>query len=174
MPPPGQPTRMAPKLAAGLIAVLLAIAFFAGCASPTIPSGTGGTQAPTAGGGQSTAGGSQGSIYSGPVVTPPESFSVIVQESRNHNPIHPDITVAYRGGQGQYLLKKLVVVMVPSTGTMVTKEIDQPESGQIPVGDSVTFTTATTGVDRVIVIATLVKYGDFKILDMQDDYNSHP
>jgi len=165
---------MAPKTAAGLITILLALALFAGCATPAIPSGGGGTQAPTGGGSQSTGGGSQGNIYPGPVVTPPESFSVIVQESRNPNSVHPDITVTYRGGQGQYLLKKLVIVMIPSTGNTVTKEIDQPESGQIPVGASVKFTTATTGVDRVIVIATLVKYGDFKILDMLDDYNSHP
>jgi len=165
---------MAPKPVAGLIAILLALVLFAGCATPTIPPGGGGTQAPTAGGSQPAGGGSQGSLYPGPVVTPPESFSVIVQETRNHNPVHPDITVTYRGGQGQYLLKKLVIVMVPSTGTTVTKEIDQPESGQIPVGAYVMFPTATTGVDRVIVIATLVKYGDFKILDMLDDYNSHP
>lgn len=162
---------MSPKLAPFLVLILCALLLGAGCAAPT--GGGGGTQGGTQAS-QGTAGGVAVTIPSGPVVTPPESFSVIVQESRNHNPVHPDITVAFRGGQGQYLLKKLVITMVPSTGTPVQKEIDPPESGQIPVGASVTFTTATTGVDRVIVVATLVSKGDFKILDMQDDYNSHP
>jgi len=40
------------------------------------------------------------------------------------------------------------------------------------VGDSVTI-QGTTGVDRVVAVATILGK-DYKILDMLDDYNSHP
>ncbi len=37
-----------------------------------------------------------------------------------------------------------------------------------------TFTTATTGIDRVMVVVTILEQGNYKIIDMNDDYNSHP
>jgi hypothetical protein len=80
--------------------------------------------------------------------------------------------VTFRGGKGQYILKRILVTVVKSDGGVISKEIVQPVNGQIAVGDSVTF-TGTTGVDRVIVVATILGK-DYKILDMLDDYNSHP
>jgi hypothetical protein len=97
---------------------------------------------------------------------------VEIQENRNHNPVHPDITVTFRGGKGQIFLKRILVTMVPSQGQPMTKEINQPENGQISVGQYVTF-QGTTGVDRVVVVVTILGK-DYKIIDMNDDYNSHP
>ena len=159
---------MAPKLAPVMILLLLALALGQGCASPVIPSGgggpPGGTQAPS---------GTRGEIYPGPTVTAPPGFDIEIQENRNHNPIHPDITVTFRGGKGQIFVQKIVATVVRSDGQVITKELDRPENGQISVGEFMTF-QGTTGVDRVIVVVTLVSKGDFKILDMLDDYNAHP
>jgi hypothetical protein len=160
------------KLAAFTIFILFALALGQGCTAPSGGGGpSGGTQAP-AGGQQQTPAQTGGGIYPGPTVTVPPDYYVEVQENRNHNPIHPDITVAFRGGKGQIFLQRILVTMVPSAGQPVTKEIVRPENGQISVGDSVTF-TGTTGVDRVIVVVTILGK-DYKILDMLDDYNSHP
>jgi len=155
---------MARKHAAVLILTLFALALWPGCAAP---GGGGGGQASTSQG-QGTA----GELYPGPIVTPPEIYGVEIQENRNHNPIHPDIIVAYRGGKGQVFLKRILVTVVRSDGQVISKSIDQPASGQISVGDSVTI-TGTTGVDRVIAVASILGK-DYKILDMMDDYNSHP
>ncbi|HUK38266.1 MAG TPA: hypothetical protein VLV30_04030 [Methanomicrobiales archaeon] len=156
---------MAPKHASILILLLFALALGPGCASS---SGGGGTS----GGTQGSAGGQASQISPGPVVTVPEIYMVEVQENRNHNPIHPDITVAFRGGKGQIFVQKIVGTVVRSDGQVITKELDRPENGQLSVGDSMTF-QGTTGVDRVIVVVTILGK-DYKVLDMQDDYNSHP
>ena len=172
IPPPGQSTRMIRKISPLLILILFTLAIGAGCTSPVIPTGgggpSGGTQAPAT---QSQSG-TQAEIYPGPVVTVPPIYEVEIQENRNHNPIHPDITVTFRGGKGQYILQRILAIVVRSDGQMITKEMTRPENGQISVGQSVTF-TGTTGVDRVIVIVTILGK-DYKILDMKDDYNSHP
>ena len=172
IPPPGQPTLMTPKIAPFLILILSALVLAAGCTSPVIPPGggrpSGGTQTPTT----QPQSGASSEIYPGPVVTVPPIYEIEIQENRNHNPVHPDITVTFRGGKGQYILKKILVTMVPSVGQPISKEIVQPENGQISVGQYVTF-VGTTGVDRVIVIVTILGK-DYKILDMNDDYNSHP
>ncbi|HVP25748.1 MAG TPA: hypothetical protein VMS81_07190 [Methanomicrobiales archaeon] len=160
---------MARKLAFLLIFSLFALSLAPGCTSPAIPP-QGSSQSPPAT--QASGSGSPAEIYPGPVVTPQDIYRVEVQENRNHNPIHPDITVTFRGGKGQYILKRILVTVVKSDGGVISKEIVQPENGQIAVGDSVTF-TGTTGVDRVIVVATILGK-DYKILDMLDDYNSHP
>jgi hypothetical protein len=165
---------MAKKIAPILVLILSALVLAAGCTSPVIPPGgggpSGGTQAPPAT--QSPGTGTQEAIYPGPVVTVPPNYYVEIQESRNHNPIHPDITVTFRGGKGQIFLKRILVTMVPSVGQPITKEISQPENGQISVGDSVTI-PGTTGIDRVVVVVTILNK-DYKIIDMNDDYNSHP
>jgi len=162
------------QIAPILILILFALEMGAGCTSPVIPPGvggpSGGTQAPPATQSQP---GTQGAIYPGPVVTVPPNYDIQIQENRNHNPIHPDITVTFRGGKGQIFLQKMLVTMVPSVGKPVSTEIVRPENGQISVGDHVTFTTATTGIDRVIVVVTILGK-DYKIMDMNDDYNSHP
>ena len=164
---------MALKIAPILILILFALSIGVGCTSPVIPTGgggpSGGTQAPPAAQSQS---GTQGEIYPGPVVTVPPIYKVEIQENRNHNPIHPDITVTFRGGKGQYILQRILAIVVRSDGQVITKEMTRPENGQISVGDSVTF-TGTTGIDRVIVIVTILGK-DYKIIDMNDDYNSHP
>jgi hypothetical protein len=105
-------------------------------------------------------------------VTIPQGFNVEVQENRNHNPVNPYITVTFRGGEGQIFLQKITATVVQSDGQVITKELDRPENGQISVGDSMTF-PGTTGVDRVIVWVTLTRWGDLKIMDKLDDYNSH-
>jgi hypothetical protein len=173
MAPPAQPTRMTPKIAPVLILILLALALGEGCTSPVIPPGggrpSGGTQAPPATQAQS---GTQGAIYPGPVVTVPANYDIEIQVNRNPNEIHPDITVTFRGGKGQIFLKKILATVVRSDGQVITKEIDQPESGQISVGDYVTF-VGTTGIDRVIVVVTILGK-DYKIYDQNLDFNLHP
>ena len=86
--------------------------------------------------------------------------------------IHPDITVTFRGGKGQIFVQKIVATVVRSDGQVITKELDRPENGQISVGEFMTF-QGTTGVDRVIVVVTILGK-DYKVMDMLDDYNLHP
>jgi len=169
---------MAPKLAAVVIFILFALALGQGCTAPTGGGGqSGGTQVPSGGQTpappaiQTTGSGSTAAIYPGPTVTVPPIYRVEIQENRNHNPIHPDITVTFRGGDGQVFLKKILATVVRSDGLVIQKEIDQPENGQISVGENVTL-PGTTGVDRVIVVVTIISK-DYKIIDMNDDYNSH-
>jgi len=97
---------------------------------------------------------------------------VAIQENRNHNPVHPDITVTFRGGKGQYILRKLVVTFALSNGQVIQKTITPTGGDQYSVGDSVTV-QGTTGIDRVVVVATILGK-DYKIMDMIDDYNTHP
>ncbi|MGA2934657.1 MAG: hypothetical protein ABSD81_05830 [Methanomicrobiales archaeon] len=161
---------MTPKIAPLLILMLCALSLGAGCTAPPGGGGSsGGTQAPPANQPQS---GTQGTLYPGPVVTVPPNYDVAIQENRNHNPIHPDITVTFRGGKGQIFLQKIVATVIRSDGGVITKELDRPENGQISVQDYMTL-QGTTGVDRVVVIVTILNV-DYKILDMNDDYNSHP
>ena len=173
MPLPGKPTPMTRKLASIAILILLSLAFCSACTTPTgggvQPPGR--TPVPTTGQPQ-TPTQTAGQIYPGPTVTVPTDFNVEIQENRNHNPIHPDITVTFRGGKGQIFLQKMVGVVVRSDGQVITKELDRPENGQLSVGDSMTF-TGTTGVDRVIVVDTILGK-DYKIMDINDDYNLHP
>ena len=79
--------------------------------------------------------------------------------------------MTFRGGKGQIFLKRILATVVTSDGKVVSKEIDQPPNGQISVGDSVTF-QGTTGVDRVIVVVTILGK-DYKIMDKNDDFNAH-
>jgi hypothetical protein len=173
IPPPAQPTRMSQKITPLLVIILFALALGAGCTSPVTPSGGGsptvGTQAPS---GTQSPSGTQGTIYPGPVVMVPPNYAIEIQENRNHNAIHPDITVTFRGGKGQIFLQRMVVTVALSDGQVITKQIERPENGQISVGDHVTF-TGTTGIDRVIVVVTILGK-DYKIMDMNDDYNLHP
>jgi hypothetical protein len=170
IPLPGIKPRMASKLAPIAILILCALAICPACTSPMGGGGpSGGNQATS--GGQSQPG-TQGTIYPGPVVTVPPDYNVQIQENRNHNPVYPNIIVTFRGGKGQIFLQKIVATVVRSDGQVITKELDRPENDQIKVGDSMTF-TGTTGIDRVIVVVTILAK-DYKIIDMNDDYNSHP
>ncbi|HMK15538.1 MAG TPA: hypothetical protein VK450_01320, partial [Methanomicrobiales archaeon] len=121
----------------------------------------------------STAGtqGQGSTVFPGPVVTVPPNYDVEIQENRNHNSVNPYITLTFRGGKGQIFLQRITVTVVQSDGQVITKTIERPENGQISVGDYVQF-PGTTGVDRVIVVVTILGK-DYKILDMNDDYNSH-
>ena len=164
---------MAPKLVPILVLVLFALALCPACTAPTTGGWQpGGTQAP-AGGQPGTPPQTGGQLYPGPTVTIPPGFNVEVQENRNRNPIHPDITVTFRGGEGQIFLQKIVATVIRSDGQVITKELVRPDNGQISVGDSMVF-QGTTGVDRVVVVVTLTRWGDLKIMDMLDDYYSHP
>jgi len=162
---------MAGKRAAILILALLTLALGQGCTAPTGGGvSQGGTQAPTPN--QPPGPGPAAAIYPGPTVTVPPAYNVEIQENRNHNPINPYITVTFRGGEGQIFLKRILAIVVRSDGQVISTPIDRPEIGQIPVGANVTL-PGTTGIDRVIVLVTILGK-DYKIIDMNDDYNSHP
>lgn len=173
MAPPGQPTRMAPKIAPILILILLALAIGSGCTAPTAPPGgggpSGGTQAPPATQSQS---GTQGVIYPGPVVTVPPIYDVEIQVNKNMIFTNPAIDVFFRGGKGQIFLQKMLVQVVKSDGTYESKEIVRPEGGQISVGDKVTI-RGTTGTDRVVVIVTILDK-DYKIYDEYQEFKTRP
>ena len=163
---------MALKLAPILILILCALSLGAGCTSPI--GGGGGTPggSQSSSGGQPQTSGQTGEIYPGPTVTVPPDYNVQIQENRNHNPVYPDITVTFRGGKGQIFLQRILVTVVKSNGEVVSQDITRPPNGQISVGQSVTI-PGTTGVDRVIVVVTILGK-EYKIIDMNDDYNSHP
>jgi len=160
---------MSPKLVPVLVLILCALLLGAGCAAPT--GGGGGTQ----GGTQGTSGGGQETAVTlppGPVVTVPPIYEVEIQENRNHNTLHPDITVTFRGGKGQYILRNIVVTVSRSDGQVIQKAITPTGGDQYSVGDYVTI-PGTTGKDQVVVVVTILGK-QYKIIDMTDDFNSHP
>jgi hypothetical protein len=103
------------------------------------------------------------------VVTTPPNYDVIVQVMKSPNTAFPYITVAFRGGSGQFILSRLTVTVARSDGQVIQETI--PETGQgYAVGDSVRI-LGTDGVDRVAVVATLLGM-DYKIYDQNLDINS--
>lgn len=160
------------KIVPILILILCALSLGAGCAAPTGGGGgsSGGTQPPQAT--QASGQGSAVTIPPGPVVTVPPNYDVTIQVNRNPDRVYPYITVAFRAAKEPYILQRIQATVVRSDGQVKTQEIDQPENGQISAGESMTF-TGTTGIDRVIVVVTILGT-DYKIYDQNLDFNSHP
>jgi len=104
-------------------------------------------------------------IPPGEVVLPPMGLDVILQVMKNPNTLHPDITVTFRGGSGQYLLQKLTMTVSRSDGQVIQKVVPRSGENQYSVGDSVTI-TGTAGVDEAVVVATFLGT-DYKIYDQK-------
>ena len=147
-----------------LVAFVLSLA--AGCTTPS-PSGGGGTT-PTGGGAGS---GSGDSLLASPVVTLPAGFGVEFMVNRDQIATSPDITVEFRGGQGQIHLRGAKVVLIREDGTTDTKYFYSSPSDQIKVGDTLTF-RGSLGTDRIIIVVT-TGGKDYKILDEMYEFKSH-
>ena len=102
-------------------------------------------------------------IPPGPVVTAPPNQDVIVQVMKNPSTANPYISVAYRGGSGQYIVSKITVTVSRSDGQVIQKSIPQSGQGQYAVGDMLTI-PGTPGADEVVVVATILGV-DYKIYD---------
>jgi hypothetical protein len=92
--------------------------------------------------------------------------------SRDQITTTPDITVAFRGGEGQMLFRGAKIVLIREDGTTETKYLSSSASDQIKVGDSVTF-RGSLGTDRVIIVVT-TGGKDYKVLDEYYKFKSHP
>jgi hypothetical protein len=156
-----------------LPALLLVVALaFAGCTqpdslSPVTPAATP-TAAPTV-------------TTSAPVALPTDSatpeptgslpsyWSMNVQAYSNGMAINPQITIAFRGGQGMNLIPQILLKVTRSDGVVETGEMDPPFS----MGQSVTF-AATTGYQDRAEAWVITPQGDaVKILDQYVPFRSY-
>ena len=80
--------------------------------------------------------------------------------------IFPTITVTFRGGKGQFLVRDIEVKVTRSDGMVNTAHIE-PNAG-----DAATF-QGTKGKDRVEVTVSLKDGGSYKIIDTLVDYYAH-
>ena len=147
--------------------LLLAFALAAGC---TLPQGGGVPPTPTRG--PFTTVSPAVTVPPGPVVTTPPQYDVAIQVTRNPSTANPYITVAFRGGNGQFILQQLTVTVARSDGQVIQEVIPETGNGQYAVGDSVNI-MGTTGTDEVVVVATLNGV-DYKIYDEFLTYGASP
>jgi hypothetical protein len=170
---PGQPTHMTPKITPLLILILFALAIGPGCTAPTAPTGgggpLGGTQAPP--GTQVSGSGSVPTPIPGPVVTVPPIYDVQIQVNKNMIFTNPDITVFFRGGKGQYIIRKMFVQVFRSDGTYESGQLEHA-AGEFRTDESVTV-QGTTGTDRVIVTVTILGT-EYKIYDQSLEFKTRP
>ncbi|HMA04448.1 MAG TPA: hypothetical protein VKO45_00825 [Methanomicrobiales archaeon] len=156
------------KITPFLVLLLIALASVPGC---TAPQGDGGT--PTTTTTTMTATPVPGvTIPPGPVVTPLPNYAVAVQVTRNPNTAFPYITVTFRGGYGQILLRRLTVTVARSDGKVIQEVIPQSGTQQYAIGDFVRI-TGTTGTDEVAVVAN-INGKDYKIYDQNLDFYTIP
>ena len=148
--------------------LLLALALAAGC---TMPPGIGVTPIPTT---TVTTAPPMPTVTvpPGPVVTVPPQFSIAVQVTRNPSTANPYINVAFRGGNGQFILHQLMVTVARSDGVVVREVIPETGNGQYAIGDSINV-MGTTGTDEVVVVAT-INGVDYKIYDEYLTYGASP
>jgi hypothetical protein len=148
--------------------LLIALALAAGC---TLPPGGGVTPIPTTT--VTTAPPTPtATVPPGPVVTVPPQYSIAVQVTRNPSTANPYINVAFRGGNGQFILQQLMVTVARSDGVVVREVIPETGNGQYAIGDSINI-IGTTGTDEVVVVATLNGV-EYKIYDEYLTYGASP
>ena len=134
-----------------------------------MPQGGGVTPAPTT---MTTPPGPAVTLPPGPVVTPPPNYAVAVQVTRNPNTAFPYITVTFRGGYGQILLRTLTVTVARSDGLILQEVIPRSGEHQYAIGDSVSI-RGTTGTDEVVVVVTILGK-DYKIYDEDRPFYTIP
>jgi hypothetical protein len=154
-------------VSAGIL--LLALVLAAGC---TLPQGGGVTPTPTTVRATMTSPTPVVTVPPGPVVTPPPQYAIAIQVTRNPSTANPYITVAFRGGNGQFILQQLTVTVARSDGLVIQEVIPETGNGQYAIGDSVNI-MGTTGTDEVVVVATLNGV-DYKIYDEFLTYGASP
>lgn len=99
---------------------------------------------------------SEEGLYPGPVTEPPNSLSVSVSVQKE--PIYRVITGTFRGGHGQFLISRIEMRALLSTGNLVTRDI----AGDI---GAIAEIQGTSKVDRVQVIVTFKNGETYKILE---------
>jgi hypothetical protein len=124
----------------------------------TVPAGSLATPAPTAA--VSTPG--TGSLIPGPTQVPPSNRVVVLDPERD--PISSIVTVTFRGGEGQYGVREIVVTLTRSDGTSETKTF-KPTT----VGSGVTF-QGTPKTDRIEATSYFFTGEQYKILDQIFEY----
>ena len=170
---------MTAKAALLLMVILIALALGPGC---TAPQGGGGTPTPTLTPVVTvTPDGSPVptpqvtpvlTFPPGPAVTAPPYQDVIVQVMKNPSTANPYISVAFRGGSGQYIVSKITVTVSRSDGQVIQKTIPASGQEQYAVGDMVTI-PGTPGADEVAVVATILGV-DYKIYDQSLGLSPNP
>lgn len=99
----------------------------------------------------------------------PTYWSMNVQAYSNGMAINPQITIAFRGGQGMNLIPKILLKVTRSDGVVESGEMDPPFS----MGQSVTF-AATTGYQDRAEAWVITPNGDtVKILDQYVPFRSY-
>jgi hypothetical protein len=152
------------KIRVFLALALLALALAPGC---IMPQGGRDTLTPT-----TTAPVPVVTIPPGPVVTIPPNYAVAIQVTRDPNTAFPYINVAFRGGKGQSILRKITVTVVRSDGQILRELIPMSGQNQYAVGDSVRI-LGTTGTDEVVVVVTIAGK-EYKIYDEDRPFYTIP
>lgn len=99
---------------------------------------------------------SEEGLYPGPVTEPPNSLSVYVEVKKE--PIYRVITGTFRGGHGQFLISRIEMRALLSTGELVTRDI----AGDIGATAEI---QGTSKADRVQVIVSFKNGETYKILE---------
>jgi len=153
------------KIPVFLTLALLALAFAPGCTAPQ-----GGGETPT------TAAIAPATtivtIPPGPVVTIPPAYAVAIQVNREPNTAFPYITITFRGGYGQVILRRITVTVARSDGQVIQEDIPMSGQNQYAVGDSLRI-LGTTGTDEVAVVVTILGK-DWKIYDENRPFYTIP
>lgn len=147
---------------------LLALALATGC---TMPQGGGEIPAPLTTT-TTPAPVPAATIPPGPVVTVPPDYAVAIQVTRDPNTAFPYINVAFRGGKGQFILRRIRVTVLRSDGQILQELIPMSGQNQYAVGDSVRI-IGTTGTDEVVVVVT-IGGKDYKMYDENRPFYTIP
>ena len=160
------------KILLFLALVLLAFSLTSGC---TMPEGGGETPTPATTApvpAVTSPPGPAVTIPPGPVATVPPNYAVVIQVTREPNTAFPYIDVAFRGGNGQSILRKITVTVARSDGQVLQEAIPMSGRTQYAVGDSVRI-LGTTGTDEVVVVVTIAGK-DYKIYDENRPFYTIP
>ncbi|HOB17292.1 MAG TPA: hypothetical protein PKK74_01150 [Candidatus Methanoculleus thermohydrogenotrophicum] len=141
-----------------LIILLLAFAFCAACIGSEDGGGPPSTETPEATTTPVTTT-TPASLKPGPTETPPPGKEVEFQIAPGY-PSRNDLTITFRGGKGQNLLKNINVRVTKSTGEVIEETL-KPIVGS---DGEVTITDAK-GENRVEIIVSYVTGGTYKVKD---------
>jgi len=96
--------------------------------------------------------------YTGPVTTPPKELQVFVNIEKDS--IFKAITITFRGGPGQHVVRKIDTLALCSDGSVHESTLDSRVGANVIVG-------GTNGVDRVQVVVAYLNGETYKIIDAE-------
>jgi hypothetical protein len=139
-----------------LVALLLIFSFSAACTGTEEPSGPSPTEtaqetpAPT---------GTPPSLIPEPTQTLPPGKEVTFEVSEGLTPtITDDLRIVFSGGKGQDFVKGIDVVVIKSTGEVVTGTMEPIKGKELIISDA-------KGENRVQITVSLVTGGSYKVVD---------